>query len=87
MKKLAATKGLPGIATACLMLGHALVQAQGQAAQNEPNTGGLESLKAVYWGIYMLMPLPFLIIGLIAYLLYRSNHKGRKRRRKPQWVE
>jgi hypothetical protein len=83
MKEDLAMKRLLGIATAWSVLGHALAQ----VAQNEPNSGGLASLKAVYWGIYMLMPLPFLIIGLIAYLLYRSNHKGRKRRRKPQWVE
>lgn len=29
------------------------------------------------WGFLILLPLPFLLIGLIGFLLYRSSHKNR----------
>lgn len=63
------------VAAGITLLGFALAQG------NQPTS----TLEATFWGIYLLLPLPFLIIGLIAYLLYRSDAK--KRRRKPKWVE
>lgn len=69
---------LPGIVAASLwMFGLALAQ------NAEPAT--VDASKESFWGIYLLIPLPFMIIGLIAFLLYRSETK--RRRRKPQWVE
>ena len=59
------------------MLGLALAQ------NAQPST--IEASEESFWGIYLLLPLPFLIIGLIAYLLYRSDAK--RHRRKPKWVE
>ena len=69
----------------CFSLGPACLWMLGLAlAQNtEPST--IEASEESFWGIYLLLPLPFLIIGLIAYLLYRSDAK--RHRRKPKWVE
>lgn len=29
------------------------------------------------WGFYLLLPIPFLVVGVLAFLLYRTSHSKR----------
>ncbi len=36
-----------------------------------------DMLGAAGWGFYMLLPIPFLVVGVLAFLLYRASHSKR----------
>ena len=49
-----------------------------QAAYAHPDLGKefTELFGSFAWGLYLMVPIPFLVLGVIGYLLYRAGRSG-----------
>ncbi|HEY5596393.1 MAG TPA: hypothetical protein VIL47_03935 [Candidatus Bipolaricaulota bacterium] len=50
-----------------------------QAATAHPDLGKeySELFGSFAWGLYLMVPIPFLVLGVIGYLLYRASRSGK----------
>ena len=73
-------RALRGVAVA---LGWLFMQAPETQAHHTLRKEITDILGPTAWGIYFILPIPFLVVGVIALLLYRSSRSARPRPGKP----
>lgn len=64
--------------TVTLSLGAVIVLSQPAGAFHTLRQGLSDLLGPTAWGLYIILPIPYLVIGLIVYRIYRAYRQGKR---------